>query len=197
MLDRYLIIDTSTPNFQCGFVNYEGIISDVIHGEGDVIELLPNMAQNLLVNESFESLTGIIYCYGPGSALGLRACLMAINVWVRFCTKKLKLFRYSSLEMAANLTKHQNIIAASIGSNKYITRYLDGACIVSESVDQQAFFLQTRRLLPKCINANILISYIIDKYAGSIFDIANEIKIPDLFENLRDDFVKWEPKRHS
>ncbi len=191
----YLIIDTATPDLQVGFVyNCHNRIDKVSSAKGNIFELLPNLIKQLMSKISFEDLEGIIYCYGPGTTLGLRLCVTMINVWAKLCRKEFQLFRYSSLDMAANITNFDNSVTVCVNNGKYLTRTVNGEYIICDAIDEKSLFLQTKRLSKHCNNA--LVQYDISQYHGSIFDITNLITKPELFCVEEKNFTKWNGKRH-
>ncbi|MDE6432165.1 MAG: hypothetical protein K2L13_02100 [Opitutales bacterium] len=196
MMAQYLVIDASTPLIQCGFSNLDGAPEGILCACGDIIESLPRLVGDSMQGRTFQELEGIIYCYGPGSTLGLRFCVTMINVWQKLCDKPLRLFRYSSLDMAANITKFRFPIATSIGSGGYLIRPVDGTeYIFAEQVPPNVLFLQTRRFGTSCSNEQI--EYKISGYSGHLSDILEEIEQPELFCFKEKEFVKWDHQRHS
>ncbi len=191
----YLIIDTATPDLQVGFVyNCRNRIEKVLSATGNISELLPSLIKQLMSEISFEDLEGIIYCYGPGTTLGLRLCVTMINVWAKLCRKELQLFRYSSLDMAANITNFDNSVTVCINNGKYLTRTVNGEYIIRDTIDEKSLFLQTKRLNEHCNNT--LVHYNISQYRGNIFDITNLTVEPKLFNIEEKIFTKWNGKRH-
>lgn len=191
--DKYLLIDASTPAVQCGFARLDEGPKNVLCGYGDVLESLNRLISELIRGCSFQELAGIIYCYGPGSTLGLRSCVTMINVWQTLCPTALRLFRYSSLDMAANIVGFDRSIVASIGNGGYFIKNKE--YVFAEEIPPDALFLQTRRLKPNC--SNELVDYKISGYRGSISEILTEVKHPEIFNFKEKEFVKWDQRRHS
>jgi hypothetical protein len=195
-MDDFLLIDTSTQIVQCGTVNLKGKIVGVLRNSGDVIELLPNLVGRIC-QSGFVDKAGIIYCYGPGSTLGLRSALMAINVWNKFCEKRLKLYRYSSLSMAKYLAKNGGVACG--GSGKFICETMEGEIKNIDSLEglENFSFLNTRRILPQAVHGMKLVDYDLTRFDGDIFKMAHEIEVPDLFEVEGQCFTKWSQKRYD
>jgi hypothetical protein len=195
-MDDFLLIDTSTQIVQCGTVDLEGKIVDILRNSGDVIELLPNLVGKIC-QSGFVDKAGIIYCYGPGSTLGLRSALMAINVWNKFCGKRLKLYRYSSLSIAKYLAKNGVVVCGSSG--KFISETMEGEIKSINSLEgfENFSFLNTRRVLPRVAQGMKLVDYDLTRFDDNFFKIAHEIEVPDLFEVEEQCFTKWLQKRHD
>ncbi|MDR3273935.1 MAG: hypothetical protein LBS87_01185 [Puniceicoccales bacterium] len=194
-MDDFLLIDTSTQIIQCGTVGLGGKITGIMRGSGDVVEILPNFVGKIC-KSGFDDKLGIVYCYGPGSTLGLRSVLMAINVWVRFCRKKLKLYRYSSLSMARHLAKNGVITCG--GSGKFTAETLDGEVKFLNSLDgfENFYFLNTKRIIPINTHGMQFVNYDLEKFEGNIFEITHEVETSDLFEVEKQHFLKWSCERH-
>jgi hypothetical protein len=194
-MGEFLLIDTSTQVVQCGTVSPNGEITATARSGGDVVEVFPNLVGKFC-ESGFGDKLGIIYCHGPGSTLGLRSALVAINVWIRFCGKNLKLYRYTSLSMAKYLAK--NGVVACGNSGKFVGETLDGEIKIIDAVDgfENFHFLNTKRVAPVAVRGMQFVDYDLGKFSGSIFDISREIKVPDLFEIGERQFLKWSGGRH-
>ncbi|MDR2435713.1 MAG: hypothetical protein LBD33_00120 [Puniceicoccales bacterium] len=194
-MDEFLLIDTSTPIIQCGTVNSEGKTTVAMRGSGDVVEVLPDFVGQIC-KSGFDDKLGIVYCHGPGSTLGLRSALMAINVWIRFCGKKLKLYSYSSLSMAKYLANGEVIACGSSG--KFVAETPDGKIETVGTLDGfgEFCFLNTRRIVPTAARNMRLVDYDLGKFGGDVFSISHETEIPDLCAAGKRQFLKWSGTRH-
>lgn len=196
--NKYLVIDAATQNVQCGFSDIEHGLENVACAYGDVLESLSFLVGELMRGCTFQDLEGIIYCYGPGSTLGLRSCVTMVNIWQKLCPKCLHLFRYSSLDMAANIINFESTVVASVGNKKYVVREagsVSGEYMFVDQVPPEAKFLQTRRLKDSCPNNPV--EYKIDRYQGTLATILKEVGQPELFDCGERNFVKWDCRRHS
>ncbi len=193
--EKYLVIDASTPLVQCGFSYFGNSPKEVLYARDNVVESLQNLVNKLMFDETFENLEGIIYCYGPGSTLGLRSCVTMINVWLKLWLNPLSLFCYSSLDMAASLINFQQPVTVSIGNGGYLTYTLDKKYVYNDYILSESLFLQTRRIKENC--PNLLIDYDIKNYNDSFFSIAKKVSTSELFSVQEKEFTKWDCQRHS
>jgi hypothetical protein len=196
---NFLLIDAATQIIQCGLIDSKGKILRVLHDSGNVVEVLPNLISEICVSK-FDDKLGIVYCYGPGSTLGLRLTVTAINVWTKFHRAELKLYRYSSLSMAKYLTGAGVVVYCGFG--KFLAETPNGEVIAADSLDgyrENFCFLNTRRVAPKEVLAMNFVDYNLENFDGNIFETACEVKAFDALE-MKDgghDFVKWLPQRHA
>ncbi|MDR2720874.1 MAG: hypothetical protein LBB15_01120 [Puniceicoccales bacterium] len=194
-MGEFLLVDTSTQIVQCGTVNLDGKITTVIRDSGDVVEVFPSLVGEIC-KSGFDNKLGIVYCYGPGSTLGLRSAIMAINVWIRFCGNELKLYCYSSLSMAKCLANGKVIACGSSG--KFVTEMADGRFEIIGTLDgfEKFCFLNTKRIVPTTVRGMQLVDYDLSKFDGNIFSISHKTEVPDLFATEERQFVKWPGGRH-
>jgi hypothetical protein len=176
---------------QCALVSSGGKILHTLRGSGDVVDILITLVSELCTS-GFKDKLGIIYCYGPGSTLGLRSALTAINVWLRFSQEKLKVYCYSSLSMAKCLAQSGIVVYCGVG--KFVVETLGNETIVTDSLDEYRkdfYFLNTRRVLPETALGMNFVDYDLEHFGGNIFEIANEVEIPSVFEIGERKFAKW------
>ena len=99
----YLLLDAATPTTQVGLL-HEGAFTAFSSTDEAPLASLFTQAQSLMKehNLGLESLSGLIYCQGPGSILGVRLTLMAIRTWKR-THPHLQCYTYNSLALGSAL----------------------------------------------------------------------------------------------
>lgn len=103
----YAVLDASSPIILTGL--YHSIDKRFIVIESSSTEALDSIFEGLRncltrMNTEISQLGGFIYCQGPGSILGIRLGIMAINTWCQMTGESHRsqiILSYNSLEMVA------------------------------------------------------------------------------------------------
>jgi hypothetical protein len=149
---RYLLIDSATPLIQVAVIE-DGNITAAKSSLGNAIDLVPAFVQVLQSGTGliFDNFDGMIYCSGPGSALGLRIALVSIKTWRIFSEQSFELMEYNSLDMSLCLNPEiKSICTHGVGDDLIVkTRgNSDIKVLVEGEVDfgNDVLFLDTRRV---------------------------------------------------
>ncbi|MDR2779219.1 MAG: hypothetical protein LBB16_02950 [Puniceicoccales bacterium] len=148
---RYLLIDSATPMIQVAIIG-DGTILASKTSVGNAVDVVTTAVENLLLKAHYDlgDFDGMIYCGGPGSALGLRVALASINTWMIFGERDFKLLTYNSLDMGIHLNQDaENICTYGDGDN-LIVKAKDSMDVKISTIDGLDFgntlFLDTRRI---------------------------------------------------
>ncbi|MDR1413736.1 MAG: hypothetical protein LBI56_02235 [Puniceicoccales bacterium] len=167
---------------------------------GNATDLIFPLVRSLLVESecSFEDLSGMIYCSGPGSALGLRGALISMKTWMIFSRKIFELLEYNALDMCLGLNPAigcvftngygENLIAKfRMEENMKIITHADATATTD------AAFLNTRRTPPANCQGFAPADYCI---ANAKFDIMSicETSSGELENYGSNSYKKWERK---
>ena len=151
---RCLLIDAATPLVQVAHV-IDGKISMVRECRGHCVDVLFGFVRDLMdrCDISWDDVDGMIYCSGPGSAMGLRTALMSISTWEIFSSKNLQIFSYCSLDMCRLLSPDtKTFISCGTGNSIVKLDVGDQSPVVITTDDLQKQndikFLNTRHVVP-------------------------------------------------
>lgn len=102
-----LVVDGSGASIFVGLLGTDRKWLAQVHQKGAPLEgLFPSVESALYSAQcSITDIHNFIYCEGPGSALGLRLCAMAIQTWGHLCERDSAAgyFSYNSLQLTAAL----------------------------------------------------------------------------------------------
>ncbi|MDR2603533.1 MAG: hypothetical protein LBC11_03160 [Puniceicoccales bacterium] len=148
----YLLIDSATPMTQVVIVDDKAVLANEIF-LGNAVDGITVALEKLLLrtHHGLDDFDGMIYCGGPGSALGLRIALASINTWVIFGNRDFKLMTYDALDMGICLNQGVRMICAHGSGNNLIVRARDSRATKISTIDGLDFsddivFLDTRRM---------------------------------------------------
>ncbi|MDR1595302.1 MAG: hypothetical protein LBR91_00010 [Puniceicoccales bacterium] len=101
---KYLIVDAATPLVQEAIVCASGVVV-AKSTRANAVDTISSLAKELFSEHGcgFDEISGMIFCNGPGSAMGLRAALISIKTWMIFHGKHFELFDYCSFDMCLAL----------------------------------------------------------------------------------------------
>ena len=101
-----------------------------------------------------DDFSGMVFCSGPGSSMGLRVALTSINVWKIFSKRKLDILEYCSLEMCMNLNpRFDTIVSYGDMGSAVIMRRSSKTVMIDENFDKKNYqnvaLLNTRHVISK------------------------------------------------
>ncbi|MDR1890658.1 MAG: hypothetical protein LBQ23_00530 [Puniceicoccales bacterium] len=146
------MIDSATPVTQVIIIDNKTILASKA-SIGNAVDVITSAVEELLLktNCAIGNFDGMIYCGGPGSALGLRVALTSINTWMIFGKYDCKLLTYDALDMGLHLNRSAKSICTYGTMDNLIVRTKDSAGIKISAMDELDFednmlFLDTRRI---------------------------------------------------
>ena len=95
--DNILVIDAATPRVQVLHL-LGGKLQKYASGTGKVAELISDLVEE--VQCDIEDLNDVIFCCGPGSAIGIRSSMVSVKTWQIFLNTNLNIYEYDSLSMS-------------------------------------------------------------------------------------------------
>lgn len=196
LCEQCLLIDAATPLIQVAYV-IDGKISMVRSRRGHCVDVLFCLVRDLMdrCNISWDGIDGMVYCSGPGSAMGLRTALMSISTWEIFHSMKLQIFSYCSLDMCRLLyPDNKTFIACGVGNNivkidvDHDEPYLVSVDDIQDS--HEVRFLNTRHVVPAKFSSFDQVVYDLNNVSCDICQICypSDGTIHDFGEN---NYVKW------
>ena len=153
--DKYLLVDAATSLIQILYISDKKVVSyksevgnSVDLGGGRIIK---KIKENSLTIDDF---SGMVFCSGPGSSMGLRVALTSINVWKIFSKRKLDILEYCSLEMCMNLNpRFDTIVSYGDMGSAVIMRRSSKTVMIDENFDKKNYqnvaLLNTRHVISK------------------------------------------------
>ena len=152
---RYLLIDAATSLIQALYISDKKVVS--YRSEiGNSVDLVSALVKGLLEENSLtiDDFSGMVFCSGPGSSMGLRVALTSINVWKIFSKRKLDMLEYCSLEMCMNLNpQFDTIVSYGDMGSAVIMRRSSKTVMIDENFDKKNYqnvaLLNTRHVIPK------------------------------------------------
>jgi hypothetical protein len=148
----YLLIDSATPTTQVVMVEGKTVLGSEIYSGNAADGITVALGKLFLkMRCTFDNFDGMIYCGGPGSALGLRTALVSINTWVIFGNRGYKLLTYDALAMGICLNQGARMICTYGSGDNLIVKARDNGAIRISTIDGLGFsddilFLDTRRM---------------------------------------------------
>ena len=152
---RYLLIDAATSLIQALYISDKKVVS--YRSEiGNSVDLVTVLVKGLIEENSLtiDDFSGMVFCSGPGSSMGLRVALTSINVWKIFSKRKLDILEYCSLEMCMNLNpQFDTIVSYGDMGSAVIMRRSSKTVMIDENFDKKNYqnvaLLNTRHVIPK------------------------------------------------
>jgi hypothetical protein len=121
-MEKYLLVDCATPITQVAMLK-GGRVAMAKALIGNAAESISPLLGNLFRESQcgFEDFDGMIYCGGPGSALGLRVALVSIKTWMIFSQRTFRLLEYNGLDMCLQLNPQFECVCTNgVGENLII-----------------------------------------------------------------------------
>ncbi|MDR1232663.1 MAG: hypothetical protein LBJ75_00125 [Puniceicoccales bacterium] len=150
--NSYLLIDSATPTTQVIIVDDKTVLASEV-SQGNAVDVITIALGELLLktHRVLDDFDGIIYCGGPGSALGLRIALASINTWMIFGKRNFKLMMYDALDMGICLNRDAEMICTYGLEDNLIVKTRNSRAIKISTIDGIDFnddilFLDTRRV---------------------------------------------------
>ena len=87
--DKYLLVDAATSLIQILYISDKKVVSYKSE-VGNSVDLVTVLVKGLIEENSLtiDDFSGMVFCSGPGSSMGLRVALTSINVWKIFSKGK-------------------------------------------------------------------------------------------------------------
>ena len=152
---RYLLIDAATSLIQALYISDKKVVSYKSE-VGNSVDLVTVLVKGLIEENSLtiDDFSGMVFCSGPGSSMGLRVALTSINVWKIFSKGKLDILEYCSLEMCMNLNpQFDTIVSYGDMGSAVIMRRSSKTVMMDENFDKKNYqnvaLLNTRHVIPK------------------------------------------------
>ena len=202
-----LIVDASSSVIQVGIANtsgWEEVASSQSPALNGVFETVSKLIKNS--NLKFSEIDAIFFCAGPGSTLGLRLTLAFIKTLKWEVGKKLKLFSYNALDLAASMSSKKDFfIQAPFRMGWRIVRIERsgspiGKKIILETKDAlkdypKSIHLKDQRKNAKDINLNQFLDYDIRSVKGlkDLLPISEEKDGLEVYNPKPPSFKKWRP----
>ncbi|MDR2776965.1 MAG: hypothetical protein LBB17_02890 [Puniceicoccales bacterium] len=148
----YLLIDSATPMTQVVILDDKTVLASKTFLGNAADGITVALGELLLkTNHVLDDFDGIVYCSGPGSALGLRIALASINTWVIFGNRNYKLLTYDALSMGICLNQGARMICTHGLGDNLIVKTRDGGTVRVSTIDELDFsndilFLDTRHM---------------------------------------------------
>ena len=206
-LSTPLIVDASSSVIQVGIANtsgWEEVASSESPALNGVFETVSKLIKNS--NLKFTEIDAIFFCAGPGSTLGLRLTLAFIKTLKWEVGKKLKLFSYNALDLAACMSSKKDFfIQAPFRMGWRIVRIERsdspiGKKIILETKDAlkdypKSIHLKDQRKNAKDINLNQFLDYDIRSVKGlkDLLPISEEKDGLEVYNPKPPSFKKWRP----
>ncbi len=211
-----LVIDCAGSSIFVGVLDHKFNWQSQISCEGTALENLFSSVEAALKNAGIKlsSLSGFVYCEGPGSVLGLRLCAMAIETWRRLYPNCSELYKYNSLQLSSLILLEDN---ADLKDALIVSDWKKGAwnsiqirATYTEKlkvIDDDALKLWNGKLyhLPQRkgwqsppLEAKTLL-YSPERISElrlhtAAFKATDQV---DIYNNAANTFQKWTPKRHG
>lgn len=153
--DKYLLVDAATSLIQVLYISDKKVVSYKSE-VGNSVDLVTVLVKGLIEENSLtiDDFSGMVFCSGPGSSMGLRVALTSINVWKIFSKRKLDILEYCSLEMCMNLNpRFDTIVSYGDMGSAVIMRRSSKTVMMDENFDKKNYqnvaLLNTRHVIPK------------------------------------------------
>ena len=153
--DKYLLVDAATSLIQALYISDKKVVSYKSE-VGNSVDLVTVLVKGLIEESSLmiDDFSGMLFCSGPGSSMGLRVALTSINVWKIFSKRKLDILEYCSLEMCMNLNpQFDTIVSYGDMGSAVIMRRSSKTVMMDENFDKKNYqnvaLLNTRHVIPK------------------------------------------------
>lgn len=196
LCEQCLLIDAATPLIQVAHV-VDGKISMVHSRIGHCVDVLFPIVCDIMdcCELSWDNMDGMIYCSGPGSAMGLRTALMSILTWKIFNGRKLQIFSYCSLDMCRLLYPNAKTFI-TCGTGNSVVKMDVGSCepclttIDDLQNESDIKFLNTRHVIPAKFAGFDQVIYDLNNVSCDIHRICHpsDGTIHDFGDN---NYVKW------
>ena len=153
--DKYLLVDAATSLIQILYISDKKVVSYKSE-VGNSVDLVTVLVKGLIEENSLtiDDFSGMLFCSGPGSSMGLRVALTSINVWKIFSKRKLDILEYCSLEMCMNLNpQFDTIVSYGDMGSAVIMRRSSKTVMIDENFDKKNYqnvaLLNTRHVISK------------------------------------------------
>lgn len=198
MSNKFLLIDAATPKVFAAIFDCECGVISLEYGSGHVVDSLFAVIDSILTknNCKLSDFSGIIFCGGPGSTLGVRTSLMFIRTITALINKDFTVYRYSTFDLAfAENPEAENIVLSYANGKVLVKSRLTGVVKIVEKNEAESLnndvFLQTKRIQDDITLPVAKYDFI--KFNENILDLSQKVQQADQI-NVDDGdstFVKW------
>ena len=209
------LIDASGQSLATGVLSTKNTWQSYNELNGTALETLFKCIEKTLkdANTELGQINSYICCVGPGSVLGLRLAVIAIETWARIHLRKASLYTYNSLNFCATLlqldvTQHSGSILVSdwkkdawhavklLNNQEYRLEVIDSDTL--KTWDGDILHLPRRKGWQDPPSNCTTIQYepkrIIECFDSGVLHYTESI---ELFSSTVNNYKKWIPKRHG